>query len=301
MLYQETFQSGENPSEISVSSYIYINGKLEDNMITVGFPDHCHSYFEIQYFFSGSGETRIDGKPIRTVPNSLYLIPPLHVHGQSGHERMVNLVIQFSHNFLSSNAFAWKKNSTLLPAGEMKKNGIIMVEPGSRLSRYIAEIEEISPRFETWLPESEKKFEYTVEYEWKLHSATLGIITELLDTGNLVISENAGDVSETIRLHAVLNHLVTHPEEKLGMEKAAKLACMSYSNFSRAFKEAIGRSYVDYCNSLRVRRAEELLKTTKISVTNISQMLGFGSVSYFNRIFRTYTGSTPMQYRKESM
>ncbi|HEY8350169.1 MAG TPA: AraC family ligand binding domain-containing protein, partial [Clostridia bacterium] len=127
MLYQETFQSGENPSEISVSSYIYINGKLEDNMITVGFPDHCHSYFEIQYFFSGSGETRIDGKPIRTVPNSLYLIPPLHVHGQSGHERMVNLVIQFSHNFLSSNAFAWKKNSTLLPAGEMKKNGIIMV------------------------------------------------------------------------------------------------------------------------------------------------------------------------------
>ena len=66
----------------------------------------------------------------------------------------------------------------------------------------------------------------------------------------------------------------------------------------RAFKETIGYNYVDYCNLARIFRAEELLLNTDLSVTQIAEQLHFGTVSYFNRLFKKHTGQTPLQYRK---
>jgi AraC-like DNA-binding protein len=301
MLYQETFQSGENPSEINVSSCVYVNGADQDinKNVETGFPNHCHSFYEIQYFFSGVGETRINGKRIQTVPHSMYLVPPLSVHGQIGHEKSSNLVIQFNYNFLSRNASTLEKNSLLTPAGEMRDKGIIVVKEDSVLERYLQKIAEISPSFFTPIVHGPPHVDYSVEYEWKLNALTLGVICQLMDIGNLFVEHNFGDIKAVIKIQLVLNKLITNPEEKLGMEEAARMACMSYSNFSRTFTQIIGRSYLDYCNDTRVRRAEELLKATNKSITELSQILGFGSTSYFNRIFKNYNGHTPLQYRAE--
>jgi transcriptional regulator GlxA family with amidase domain len=145
---------------------------------------------------------------------------------------------------------------------------------------------------------SERDIAYSAEYEWKLNALTLRLIVQLIESGYLVIDNDAGEFSNLAQIQAVLNRLITRPEEKFSMQEAARMACMSYSNFSRTFTTIIGRSFVDYCNDTKVHRAEELLKSTNMSITEISHKLGFGSISYFNRIFKSYNGSTPMQYRE---
>ena len=298
MLYQETFQSGENSSEINVSCCIYINGVKYKN---AGFPNHCHSFFEFEYIMQGSGESQIDGKRIKVDDRCLLIKPPLCVHGAVGNDRSANMVIQFGYNFLSRNATTFPKNSLLVPTCKILDNGVIHVEEKSQLEQYLLDIAAIAPSFLTPVENEERNIRYSPEYEWKLNALTLRLIAYLMEEGYLIIDNTAGNFSDVPRIQMVLNHLISRPEEKISMEDAARMACMSYSYFSLTFKKIIGRSFVDYCNDIKIHRAEELLNLSKMSITEISSRLGFGSVSYFNRIFKSYNGRTPMQYRNNSI
>ena len=53
-----------------------------------------------------------------------------------------------------------------------------------------------------------------------------------------------------------------HIETELSVAAAAKIACMSYYHFCRLFKKVIGKTFVEYQNFIRIRRAEKLLITT---------------------------------------
>ena len=136
--------------------------------------------------------------------------------------------------------------------------------------------------------------------EWKINGLTMKLITLLLEHGYLEIVENIEDTMGVICMQPVLDILITQPETRLSLQEAAEIACMSYSNFSRTFKQLIGYSYVDYCNIMRVQRAKELLLSSKLSVTEIAHQLNFGSINYFNRVFKKFNGDTPLQYRKKT-
>ena len=66
----------------------------------------------------------------------------------------------------------------------------------------------------------------------------------------------------------------------------------------RIFREDMGLSFNEYCNSLRLRRAEELLLSTSEKVIDIAFSCGFNTVSYFNRVFKNRHGVSPIEYRK---
>ena len=118
---------------------------------------------------------------------------------------------------------------------------------------------------------------------------TLFLLSCLFDDG-LIRPEYTDTLPVCLEeMQVLINRLVTHPEEKLSMEEAAVCTHMSYSNFCRSFKLILGCSYVDFCNMIRVRQAQELLQNSRKSVTEISALLNFGSVSYFNRIFKKIT------------
>lgn len=297
MIFQETFQSGENPAEINVSSCIYVNGTREEN---TGFPNHCHSFFEIEYLFEGDGVYQINSEKIETRTHSLLIKPPLCVHGAYGNNgQSRNLIIQFGYNFLNKNAFTLKKNSLLFPTSKLQHNCILMVESNTELEYLLSEIIKIVPVFITPLKDEDRIIEYSPEYELKLNSLTLSLLVYLLKNEYLTIVEDACNFTDVLQLKNVLNRIIKYPEEKLSMDDAAKMAGMSYAYFSRTFKKTIGQSFVDFCNANKIHRAEELLKSQKFSVTDIATSLGFGSVSYFNRIFKKYNGSTPTQYKNK--
>ena len=101
-------------------------------------------------------------------------------------------------------------------------------------------------------------------------------------------------------LDEVINYILANPEQKTDMKQAAKLANMSYYNFSRQFKEAIGMNFSDYCNVLRIHLAEELLVTTDLSIADISTRIGIDTQSYFSRLFKQINGVSPKVFRSQN-
>mgnify|MGYP006067067527 CR=1 FL=1 len=65
----------------------------------------------------------------------------------------------------------------------------------------------------------------------------------------------------------------------------------------RVFKRHTGKTIKEYMNIKRLKKAEELLKNTKLSITEVSGKAGFNNVTYFNRIFKRYLHVSPMEYR----
>lgn len=68
--------------------------------------------------------------------------------------------------------------------------------------------------------------------------------------------------------------------------------------FNRLFREHTGVTYSDYLKSVRLSYAENMLKTTDLSVDEIMVRAGYQSKAYFYRIFEQYYGLTPAKYRK---
>ena len=57
----------------------------------------------------------------------------------------------------------------------------------------------------------------------------------------------------------------------------------------------------DYINSLRVSAASRYLSGTDKSITEISELVGFGTSRTFNRAFLKQFGKSPSEYRAESV
>jgi signal transduction histidine kinase/DNA-binding response OmpR family regulator len=79
-------------------------------------------------------------------------------------------------------------------------------------------------------------------------------------------------------------------------ELASELA-LSRRQLSRKFQSIIGLSPGEFIRSLRLKRAAQLLKDSQYNVSEISDMIGFGSIKYFNLHFKEAFGVTPTQYR----
>lgn len=189
-------------------------------------------------------------------------------------------------------------NCILAPEGALLRDGIILLREGSPAHEYMQKLLKAVPRIALPFKEEENQItEYTFPDEIRLNALVLSLLSCLLSEGNLHEEHTTLLSSGQTGMQMLLKRLISHPEEKLSMEEAAAFTNLSYSNFCRSFKTTIGYSYVDFCNIVRVRRAQELLQNSQKSVTEIAALLNFGSVSYFNRIFKKLTGCTPLAYR----
>jgi AraC-like DNA-binding protein len=86
-------------------------------------------------------------------------------------------------------------------------------------------------------------------------------------------------------------------EPELDLDAVAAHAGYSRYHFVRAFKEAYGETPGQYLTHRRVERAEEMLRSADLSVTEICHLVGFSSLGTFSARFKTRTGLTPSEYR----
>ena len=111
--------------------------------------------------------------------------------------------------------------------------------------------------------------------------------SEIID---LYISHKAEQVKQYINLH-FKEHISTRA-----------LACqlkISQTALCRALRKEIGLSATEYADTLRIRAAKELLKTTDLSVKEIAFQLGYADQNYFSRRFKKKSGLSPWNYRKK--
>ncbi len=73
---------------------------------------------------------------------------------------------------------------------------------------------------------------------------------------------------------------------------------ISYSYFSRSFKQTMNMSFKEYINYLKINEAQKLLLTSPDSIQEISEKLGFSSSSHFINVFKKQKNCSPKQYKK---
>ena len=87
-------------------------------------------------------------------------------------------------------------------------------------------------------------------------------------------------------------------DEHYSVEQLSNDLCMSRMTLYRKIQSATGQKPTEFIRTIRLRRAAELLREGRLTITEISYATGFSSVSYFSRCFRTMYGVAPTQFIK---
>lgn len=96
----------------------------------------------------------------------------------------------------------------------------------------------------------------------------------------------------------VHQYLSEHYTEKIGLENLCFLFGTNKTGLCRDFKSTYGQTVLEYIHYLRIKAAKKMLREGIMTVTEISESLGFESVHYFCRLFKKHTGLSPTAYEK---
>lgn len=88
-----------------------------------------------------------------------------------------------------------------------------------------------------------------------------------------------------------------HFEEPLNLDRLATVAGVSKYHFARTFEAAYGETPIRYLTRRRIERAQDLLRSANLTVTEICMAVGFASLGSFSTRFTQLVGETPSEYR----
>ena len=101
-------------------------------------------------------------------------------------------------------------------------------------------------------------------------------------------------------LERLMNDMELPENFKQGLERMTELSGKSREHLSRSLKKYKGISISEYINSLRINYASNLLINTNIPIINVCYDTGFGSLSYFYRVFNDHNGVSPKEFREHN-
>ena len=87
----------------------------------------------------------------------------------------------------------------------------------------------------------------------------------------------------------------------LDLDEISKQACLSRYHFLRLFREAFATTPHQYLIHRRIEKAKELLRSRRISVTDVCFEVGFQSLGSFSSLFHRCVGDAPVNYREREM
>lgn len=101
-----------------------------------------------------------------------------------------------------------------------------------------------------------------------------------------------------INIHNALEYIEKNITKNLSLDSVSKNIYLSSSYLSRMFKKNLNINFIDYVNTRKISIAQEKLLTTSISITELSQSLGFSQPSYFTKLFENRTNFSPSGFKK---
>jgi AraC-like DNA-binding protein len=104
-----------------------------------------------------------------------------------------------------------------------------------------------------------------------------------------------------LRIAETITHIERHYSDPISLNELIEMSGMSRRNFLRAFESTMGHSPIKYLIRIRIRQACKLLERSELSITEIAMEVGFSDSNYFSRQFRSLMGTTPRNYRNNSL
>lgn len=111
------------------------------------------------------------------------------------------------------------------------------------------------------------------------------------------VSFSNADETFMLKLNALIMDNINNPDMDVAF--LAKNMCISRSLLFSKIKAITDMGIIDYVNKLRIDKASMLLNTTTLSITEISEMVGFSSLRYFSKVFKQLKGEIPSAFRKQ--
>lgn len=113
----------------------------------------------------------------------------------------------------------------------------------------------------------------------------------------LTRDEYAERLKNVQRFEPVFAYIDAHYRDGLTVDHLASIAGLSRYHFSRLFKDICGRTITEHITSVRLDKADHLLRTTPMTVTEIASACGFNDIYYFSRTFKKYKQVPPSAVR----
>ena len=99
------------------------------------------------------------------------------------------------------------------------------------------------------------------------------------------------------RLKRVAEYVDSHLSKKITLSDLAAVAGLSRMHFASQFRMATGLRPHEYLLRQRIRRADELLRNTAMTIVEVALSVGFQTQAHFTTVFKRIAGSTPAQWR----
>lgn len=252
---------------------------------------HAHDEYEIYYLVSGERYYFIENQIYHIKKGNLVLIDRNQVHktiqyGSFHHER---IAVIFKGDFLS--AFLGVTGEISLSAFFRQNQGVFCLNAPDQeyvLSLLNGIAAEMSVKDTGYLTMILTKLTRLLVFCQRFRNHTNTDIS-----GSLSASSTHQKVSE------IASYISSHFTEAGSLDAVAKHFFMSKSYLSRIFKQVTGYTVNEYINVSRIQEAGRLLIESDLSVTQISEAVGYESITYFERIFLSHKGTSPLKYRRQ--
>lgn len=245
---------------------------------------HKHSFFEICYVIDGEGYYLESGKKYPLHANTMFLSRPDVLHQIESEEGLFLLYVAFE-LIESESSEEWSK----------------IIEETKQCSEIMMHVNEDTIAALLWksLLQQATKTDY-IFFEETLSSLANSLIQSLLviftPFPDHNIQENLPDPYSSL-FNEVKLYILDNLSDSLKLSDVASHFHISGRHLSRVFVSEIGVSYSDFVKNERIQKAETLLKTTKLSIKDVSQESGFSTVHYFTSVFTTAMGKSPGRFR----
>ncbi|MET0392101.1 MAG: AraC family transcriptional regulator [Chitinophagaceae bacterium] len=125
-----------------------------------------------------------------------------------------------------------------------------------------------------------------------LHSLDCMIGEKEIDTISCKFLANEADREKIVRAREVL---IQHIGEPITIKELSRKVAMNECYLKKGFKEMFGTTIFDFYQSQRMEHAKYLLYEKGLSVTEVSLLLGYSSISHFSTAFKKHTGLKPCE------
>lgn len=249
---------------------------------------HFHGSYEIFYLTSGERLYFIHDRTFHVKAGDILFINSQAIHrtmeaGKSNYHS--RCLIHFVPQFVGNNH---------LPIMQSIQKLFI---PYSIFSLSAAERNVIDKFFDNMFTEA---IDQQMDYELQLQSYLQQF---LIHAARNLVPRNPSEIeyisNAHVKISGVVRYLNEHYSEDLLLSDVAQQFNMSHFYLSRLFKTSTGFSFVEYLNSIRIKEAQQLLRDTDEKIADVAQKVGFENQSYFGKIFKEMSGTSPLQYRKE--
>jgi AraC-like DNA-binding protein/ligand-binding sensor protein len=127
----------------------------------------------------------------------------------------------------------------------------------------------------------------SITEDTKLHRKNISTLPSYRNTNHWIIEH-------------IQNYILTYYNRDLQLSQLAKLYFLNAEYLCRLFKKETGTNFSDYVNTVRINKAKHLLISTDYKIVDISNEVGYQNATYFNKLFKRYTGNTPTDFRSMS-